>query len=120
MFDIKILEEKKVICVLTGGFIKREEGIEIIEKLKQTFQRINTSKYYFILNSNEYKAVTQDNTNLLKEVINLYATTPFIKKFIIMSKSVIAKLQAQKNDTTDLPNSIIQVNSFDEAMSMIY
>lgn len=92
MYDIKILENKKVIYVVTGGFMNREEGIEILEKLKQTFKRVNTLNYYFILNSNEYKTVAQNNTNLLQEVIKLYAKTSFIKKFIILPQSAIAKM----------------------------
>jgi hypothetical protein len=119
MYDIKILEDKKVIHVTTGGFMKAEEAVEILNSLKKTFQAIDTSKYYFILDSSNFKAAAQENINLLTDVITLYAQTPFIKKFVILPISSIAKMQAQKTDKTDLPSYIIKVDSFEEAMALI-
>lgn len=119
MYSIKVLEDKKVIHVVTGGFMNEKDGQQIYDKLKQTFSSVNTSKYNFILDTSDYKAVAQDNVPILQEILKLYASTPFRKKFVIMPSSAIAKMQAQKNIKDKSSDEIKYVSSFDEAISMI-
>ncbi|HEX3047443.1 MAG TPA: hypothetical protein VHY08_22010 [Bacillota bacterium] len=119
MLKIEFLEEKKILHVFTGGFIQRDEGLDILNKLKQTFQSMDTSKYYFILDSGEFKAAFQKDLDVLEEILELYAKTPFLKKFFILPENILAKIQAKKLDKTNLPNDIIEVNSYEEVLSMI-
>jgi hypothetical protein len=119
MLKIEILEEKKILHVVTGGFMTREEGLDVLNKLKQTFKNIDTSKYYFILDSSEFKAAFQKDLDVLEEVLELYANIPFIKKFFILPENIVAKIQAQRMDKTNLPDNIVKINSFEEALTMI-
>ena len=119
MYNLEVIEEKKVVYIVTGGMLKKDEGLEILNKLKETFRRLKTLQYHLIIDSADFKAVFQEDLVILREVIELYEKTPFIKKFFILPKSTIAKSQAQKIDSTKLPSYLIEVSSFDEALSMI-
>ena len=119
MYKIEVLEDKKVVYVVTAGLMKKEEGLEVLNKLKETFKKVKTSQYYLILDSSDFKPSFQEDLGLLQEVIEQYEKTSFIKKFFILPKSTIAKIQARKADKTALPSYLIEVSSFDEAISMI-
>lgn len=119
MYKIEVLENKKAVYITTSGMFKREEGLAYLKELKETFNKLDTSKYYLIIDSGDFKTAFQEDLSILQEVVGQYEIVPFIKKFFIMPKSAIAKMQAKHVDKTPLPGYLIEVNSLEEALSMI-
>jgi len=119
MYTIDILEYDKIIHIVTNKLIKEPEGIEIFEKLKQVFQEHNTSNYYMVLDTGGYKPSMQKDIKILHDVLQLYITTPFIKKYLISPSNMIAKAQANRVSKLKFKEYFVEVKSFEEALKLI-
>jgi hypothetical protein len=116
---MKVIEEKKTVLITTGGSILTDEGNAVYDKLKDIFSSLNTSLYNLIIDSSDFRIVAEENIELLKYILNLYDSTPFKKKIFILPKSEITNMQTHNLANASLSHSIIRVDSYEEAISLI-
>lgn len=119
MYNIDVNKSINVIYVVCQGMITRTEGLEILNKLKDTFNKVDTSAYSLIIDSKKVKTTPTEAVDVLKAVMELYTTTPFQKKFFVVPESTITIMQTKRVDEHDFMSSLILVSSHEEALSKI-
>lgn len=119
MYNVEVNNSKNVIYVVCKGMISRTEGLEILSKLKDSFNKVNTSAYSLIIDSKEVKTTPADAVDVLKSVMELYTVTKFKNKFFVVPESAITNMQTKRADENDFMSSLILVKSYEEAISKL-
>ncbi|MGC7872709.1 hypothetical protein ACPUYX_14445 [Desulfosporosinus sp. SYSU MS00001] len=118
MYNFQLKPTEKVFLITMGGLINKQESDNYMEDLLQKLHTFKTSEYYFVLDTQELKASTQDMLDEEKKGIELLVKTPFKGRFNIASKALIANMQAKRVAGNAL-KQITTVQSYDEFVSII-
>jgi hypothetical protein len=95
MYAIEMNPENKIFLITLSGLLSREEVKNFLVNLTGKLKTFNTSKYYLIVDMQNFKYGEQDSLDNVKKAEDLLITTPFKGLYSIKSKEcIITNLQS--------------------------
>lgn len=118
-YDFKVDSSKKVFTIVGGGMFSLEDAQNFMAEYRANVAKINPQDYVLIVDAKDVKVNSPEVIPLLEEMIGLYASTPFKKKFSVVIESSIAQNQVKRVGKDTLTSTFIFVTSYEDALKQI-
>ncbi|MDV4152536.1 hypothetical protein R0131_17040 [Clostridium sp. AL.422] len=109
------MEEKGNFFVVSGkGLFKAEDAKNYIKDFKDITRQLPTRTMELVINTFELKTSFQDVNELIGEMTELYRSTPFLKKHMVMPVAKTALMQIKRQDPTGFLDTLNFVSDLNE------
>ncbi|GAB6087877.1 hypothetical protein [Alkaliphilus crotonatoxidans] len=118
-YEFQLDHGKKLMLIKSGGMFSLDDAKNFMAEYKKQVGQIDVKNYSLIIDAKDIKVNGPEIVPLLEEMIQLYASTPFKKRFSVIFESSIAQSQVKRVGKDNFTSAFTFVPSLEDALKQL-
>ncbi len=118
-YEFQVDNGKKLLLIKGSGMFSLDDAKSFMADYKKQITQIDVKDFTLVIDSKDIKVNGPEIVPLLEEMIQLYAATPFKKRFSVIIESAIAQSQVKRVGKNDYTTAFTFVPSVEDALKQL-